>query len=294
MPGSTTVYNLPYPLENETADPRLDLLALAEATETALGAVEDAIPAMPDVPVLSVNGETGAVTLSAADVGAETPTGAQAKADTAETNAKTYADTKDAEHLAEEATQAHLAQNIGLEDVDGLLDAEDVEGAIAELAATGYKIVIPETATTEEVAFIELAIPTGYRKLKLFLRNLKSVDTSSHNAYIGFNGDVGSNYSYEYSYDTSGGGSSGSTTGILLARQVSNINHRSVFIDIENDPALDKDVYGFFNGRRDSVSERGHLNGAWGNTSDEISSIKISINGATISSGAKVEVWGLK
>jgi len=76
MPGSTPIYNLPYPLGNETADPRAAVQALAEA-------VEGAIPEIPAVPVISVNGETGAVSLSAADVGAETPTGAQDKADAA-------------------------------------------------------------------------------------------------------------------------------------------------------------------------------------------------------------------
>jgi hypothetical protein len=42
----------------------------------------------------SVNSKTGAVVLTATDVGAETPTGAQTKANQAETNAKAYADTK--------------------------------------------------------------------------------------------------------------------------------------------------------------------------------------------------------
>jgi hypothetical protein len=42
--------------------------------------------------VFSVNGKTGDVSLIASDVGAETPSGAQAKADTAEQNAKSYAD----------------------------------------------------------------------------------------------------------------------------------------------------------------------------------------------------------
>lgn len=40
--------------------------------------------------VTSVNGKTGAVSLTAADVGAETPSGAQAKANQAEQNAKNY------------------------------------------------------------------------------------------------------------------------------------------------------------------------------------------------------------
>lgn len=44
-----------------------------------------------EVPVTSVNGKTGNVELTAGDVGAETPAGAQAKADAAEQNAKDYA-----------------------------------------------------------------------------------------------------------------------------------------------------------------------------------------------------------
>lgn len=43
-------------------------------------------------PVVSVNNKTGAVVLSASDVGAEIPTGAQEKANTAESNAKAYTD----------------------------------------------------------------------------------------------------------------------------------------------------------------------------------------------------------
>ena len=45
-----------------------------------------------EVPVKSVNNKTGEVVLNAGDVGAETPLGAQAKANTAEVNAKAYTD----------------------------------------------------------------------------------------------------------------------------------------------------------------------------------------------------------
>lgn len=46
------------------------------------------------IPVTSVNSKTGAVTLTSSDLGAETPSAAQAKANTAESNAKAYTDTK--------------------------------------------------------------------------------------------------------------------------------------------------------------------------------------------------------
>jgi len=83
--------------------------------------------------VTSVNGKTGVVSLTASDVGAETPDGAQAKADKAEQNAKTYADSKatTAENNAKayadnKATQAETnAKNASLPrtggDVTGLL-----------------------------------------------------------------------------------------------------------------------------------------------------------------------------
>ncbi|MEK4883489.1 hypothetical protein NST81_01990 [Bacillus sp. FSL W8-0223] len=51
--------------------------------------------------VTSVNNKTGAVTLSASDVGAETPAGVQAKADQAEANAKAYTDQQLAAHSAQ-------------------------------------------------------------------------------------------------------------------------------------------------------------------------------------------------
>lgn len=50
----------------------------------------------------------------------ETPDGAQAKADTAEGNAKTYAFDNLASHSAEDATQAHLPKNVGLGNVDNV------------------------------------------------------------------------------------------------------------------------------------------------------------------------------
>ena len=50
-------------------------------------------------------GKTGAVSLAASDVGAETPSGAQAKANQAEQNAKTYADQQLAAHSAETASK---------------------------------------------------------------------------------------------------------------------------------------------------------------------------------------------
>ncbi|MBB6283834.1 hypothetical protein [Geobacillus subterraneus] len=51
--------------------------------------------------VTSVNNKTGAVILAATDVGAETPAGAQTKANQAEANAKAYADQQLASHSAD-------------------------------------------------------------------------------------------------------------------------------------------------------------------------------------------------
>lgn len=76
--------------------------------------------------VASVNGQTGDVILTATDVGAETPTGAQAKADQAEANAKTYADQKVSEHSAETASKF---TNINLNIIDMAVELETLKGA---------------------------------------------------------------------------------------------------------------------------------------------------------------------
>jgi hypothetical protein len=81
--GSTTI----------SADSKTDILELVAGSNITLtpDATNDKITIAANVPVTSVNGKTGAVSLTASDVGAETPSGAQAKADQAEQNAKNYA-----------------------------------------------------------------------------------------------------------------------------------------------------------------------------------------------------------
>jgi len=116
MPESTPIYDLPYPLGNETAAPRLDIQALALATEAALAAVEDAIPDMPDVPVTSVNGETGAVVLTPVKVGAATATqGAIAEA------AAAALDTHKAETMPHRFTDGGVVYKYGWKAVNGEL-----------------------------------------------------------------------------------------------------------------------------------------------------------------------------
>lgn len=77
-----------------SADSKTDTLELVAGANISLtpDATNDKVTISANVPVSSVNGKTGAVTLTANDVGAETPGGAQAKANTAETNAKAYTD----------------------------------------------------------------------------------------------------------------------------------------------------------------------------------------------------------
>ncbi|CDX01310.1 Hypothetical protein DPCES_1423 [Desulfitobacterium hafniense] len=102
-----------------------------------------------------INNKDNPHEVTPAQIGAETPTGAQEKADAAESAAKSYADSVGsaavtaangytdsaagavasslAVHLAETTTQAHLAKNIGIEDTSALFTATDVEGALSEL-----------------------------------------------------------------------------------------------------------------------------------------------------------------
>lgn len=64
--------------------------------DEAVGDIEESIENI-NVPVTSVNGETGDVKLTAKDVGAETPSGAQEKANAALSTAKDYTDQEVAE-----------------------------------------------------------------------------------------------------------------------------------------------------------------------------------------------------
>ncbi|HEY8400795.1 MAG TPA: hypothetical protein VIK89_06010, partial [Cytophagaceae bacterium] len=90
--------------------------------------------------VTSVNGKTGDVELKAEDIGAETPAGAQEKATAALEAANNYTDqavsivSQDLmSHKNENATGAHKAKNIAIEDAGGHFTATDVEGALNEL-----------------------------------------------------------------------------------------------------------------------------------------------------------------
>ncbi|MFL0579182.1 hypothetical protein [Dietzia sp. 179-F 9C3 NHS] len=66
MPGSTSLYGLPYPVPGDPiADGANTVRALAEATEAAIASGGSGAQV-----VTSVNGATGAVTLTAAEVGA--------------------------------------------------------------------------------------------------------------------------------------------------------------------------------------------------------------------------------
>ncbi|WIF95112.1 tail fiber protein [Caminicella sporogenes] len=97
MPDYTENYNLKKPLANENYNIE-DFNTNADIIDAELKNVNDKISEIRndinnlDIPVTSVNNKTGDIVLTAADVGAETPEGAQAKANAAEQNAKNYAD----------------------------------------------------------------------------------------------------------------------------------------------------------------------------------------------------------
>lgn len=90
MPNYTENYNLKKPLPNENYNVQ-DQNENMDIIDSELKKLEQKLENI-EVPVTSVNGETGDVVLTADDLGAETPAGAQAKADAAEANAKNYAD----------------------------------------------------------------------------------------------------------------------------------------------------------------------------------------------------------
>jgi len=99
---------------------------------------------VPDPPVTSVNSKTGDVALSASDVGAETPDGAQAKANNALDAAKDYADGVGSSAVA--AANSYTDQEVG--EVAGALDKHLDESATEE--NLGHVIVDGETILVDE------------------------------------------------------------------------------------------------------------------------------------------------
>jgi len=138
MPNYTANYRLKKPLANEYYNIE-DFNENADIIDQKLKEIDDKLQTI-KVPVTSVNGKTGDVELKAEDIGAETPTGAQAKAAAALDAAKVYTDQEIAKvandlvsHKNENATGAHKAKNIAIEDAGGHFTATDVEGALNEL-----------------------------------------------------------------------------------------------------------------------------------------------------------------
>lgn len=81
MPNYTENYNLKKPLPNENYNVQ-DQNDNMDTIDTELKKVNEKVDSI-EVPVTSVNEKTGDVVLTADDVGAETPSGAQAKAEAA-------------------------------------------------------------------------------------------------------------------------------------------------------------------------------------------------------------------
>ncbi|MED5050669.1 hypothetical protein P9850_02130 [Anoxybacillus rupiensis] len=98
--------------------------------------------------VQSVNGKTGAVNLTATDVGAETPAGAQQKANQAEANAKNYVDNQkgvangiatlgaDGKVPASQLNVSTTANAISISDSGNYYTSTDVEAALQEIGQT--------------------------------------------------------------------------------------------------------------------------------------------------------------
>ena len=92
MPNYTENYKLKKPLPNENYNIQ-DQNDNMDIIDSELKKLDQKVENI-EVPVTSVNGKTGDVELTADDVGAETPAGAQAKADAALNSAKQYTDQK--------------------------------------------------------------------------------------------------------------------------------------------------------------------------------------------------------
>lgn len=116
-----------------------------------------------EVPVTSVNGKTGDVVLTAADVGAETPEGAQEKADAALNSAKQYTDQEVGEVAQELA--AHKADNATLNQLGHVNHA--VLTATLDTSWSGASAPYTKTITVNgilstDVPFIDIVMSGTY------------------------------------------------------------------------------------------------------------------------------------
>lgn len=113
MPNYTENYGLKKPLPNENYNIQ-DHNDNMDIIDAELKKLDENIKNV-KMPVTSVNSKTGDVVLNADDVGAETPAGAQQKANQAEANAKAYADTvaNSALALGKSYTDQNLATHEG-------------------------------------------------------------------------------------------------------------------------------------------------------------------------------------
>ena len=146
MPNYTPNYNLKKPLSNENYNVE-DQNNNMDIIDEKLKEIEDGIENI-EVPVTSVNEKTGDVVLTAEDVGAETPTGAQAKADAAEAAAKAYADQEVADLAGEGRTT---------ETVKGNADALDAHLAESAIHKTS-DVIRTETETKLKVELVSSSV----------------------------------------------------------------------------------------------------------------------------------------
>jgi len=130
LPNYTANYNLKKPLPNEYYNVE-DQNNNMDIIDQKLKEIEDKVENI-EVPVTSVNGKTGNVELTAEDVGAETPSGAQAKVDAALEAAKQYTDQVLESHLEDYVQLKDKVDNLRINDIQARREIMDIKMRLDE------------------------------------------------------------------------------------------------------------------------------------------------------------------
>lgn len=144
-----------------------------------------------EVPVTSVNSKTGDVVLSAEDVGAETPAGAEAKADAALAAANQYTDQEVG--AVAQAQASHEADNTAHVTKDGTiqtgLNAEMVGGLLVSSLQEGKWQKLEEIVLSVDTQQIDITVPEGYQEIRIIGRNLRATTASKVSLRMTLNND---------------------------------------------------------------------------------------------------------
>lgn len=244
----------------------------------------------------------------------ETPTGAQAKANTAEANANSYTDQQVAtvekaltEHKAENTTDAHQIQNIlGLQTaLDNKIKSSE-KGQPNGVATLDSEGLIPKSQVPlvwEEIANIIIGSPTSlveiaglslYSLIKVTFHT-KSSSTTTRDLVLYFNDvKVVEDYSYTRAKLSSVYTSASITTGGIILQEVASSNHTHLpystgEVQISNILNIEKGIFATYKQETGS----GVISGRFRKT-NKIEKLSIQISADTFQENSRFIILGVK